>query len=392
MAGAAESGAVTTSAVTVGARTGQASFERLSAARLLRAKASYTTRHVARWIGSDPVGFGISSGPEVCPRPGDVVLARVEEIGQHARIELPGGRRALLYPGDEVLVAYGHRYAPDQFEAEVPPTLGPVQLVAAGGLAGQVLSQHAKMLEATTLCPVGLLAHEGAVVRLQHCAPLRVPAQASLPAAAEAAPVIGVLGTSMNSGKSTTVGAVVRGLTAAGLEVAAGKVTGTGAGGDAWLFGDSGATQVLDFTDFGFASTYKLPPQTVRGLLVGLVAALRRSAPDVIVLEVADGIFQRETARLINDPVFTGVVDTVLFAAADAIGAHAGVGLLAQRGVDVCGVSGLLTASPLATREAQAAVGVPVLLSEELAQGHTASELFAGLLAGQQSGNLAGRS
>lgn len=61
-----------------------------------------------------------------CPVAGQLVLARVVSIGQHARVELANGRRAQLYVGENVILAYGNRYAPDQFEGVVPPTWHPV--------------------------------------------------------------------------------------------------------------------------------------------------------------------------------------------------------------------------------------------------------------------------
>jgi hypothetical protein len=149
--------------------------------------------------------------------------------------------------------------------------------------------------------------------------------------------------------------------------VAAGKVTGTGAGGDTHLFVDSGAKPVLDFTDFGFASTYLLPPEQVRAIFVALLAELGRDGPDAIVVEIADGLFQPETARLISDPVFAATVDHVVFAAGDALGAAFGCAKLAGVGLPVSAVSGLLTSSPLATAEARRAVQLPVLSVEELA-------------------------
>ena len=110
--------------------------------RLRRAKAAYTTRFVARSIAARASeGYGVLSGSDVVPRPGDVVMARVEHIGQHKAVELPDGRRATLFEGDDVIVAYGNRYAPDQFEAEVPGDLGPTDLVAAGGVAASVRVQ-----------------------------------------------------------------------------------------------------------------------------------------------------------------------------------------------------------------------------------------------------------
>jgi hypothetical protein len=66
----------------------------------------------------------------------------------------------------------------------------------------------------------------------------------------------------------------------------------------------------------------------------------------------------------------------VLFAASDATGAYAGARLLAERSIDVTAVSGLVTSSPLAMREAQAAVTIPVIPTEDLARAETATKLL----------------
>src|SRR5262249_55987975 len=90
----------------------------LDPARLARAKAAYTTRFVdalRRERGCQ--GFSLLTGDGIVPQSGDVVLAAVGEIGQHKALELTTGRRSDLFPGDEMLLAYGSRYAPDQFEA-----------------------------------------------------------------------------------------------------------------------------------------------------------------------------------------------------------------------------------------------------------------------------------
>jgi dethiobiotin synthetase len=355
-------------------------IEPLEARRLASAKPAYTTRFVSRLIAGDPDGYGLITGHHVVPHAGDVVLARVTYLGQHGGIQLPDGRRATLFEGDEILVAYGDRYAPDQFEAEVPDNLGPTHLVAGGGLAATVISAHSKMRTPTCVEPLGLLADVGGVVTLKRCAPFTAvaPEDAHVLRRVGKPLVIGVLGTSMNSGKTTTVASIVRGLTKAGLQVAAGKVTGTGACGDPMLFHDSGASRVLDFTDFGYASTYRLEHEAVRSLLVSLVCELADSRPDVIVVEVADGLYQAETARLLKDPLFKQQVDKVVFAAGEALGATAGQILLTAQGLRPVAISGMLTASPLARREAAAALDVPVLDKEELASAQVADLLLPG--------------
>jgi hypothetical protein len=181
----------------------------------------------------------------------------------------------------------------------------------------------------------------------------------------------------MNSGKSTTVASVIRGLTAAGYRVAAGKATGTGAGGDAYMFEDAGATRVLDFTAFGFSSTYLLDAATVTSLFTSLVDELAGDEPDVIVVEVADGLLQPETSNLIADHWFHDMVDTVVFSAGDAMGAKTGLAELRRRSLDVAAVAGLLTASPLAVRETERVVDVPVVPLVDLCTPEIAERLLA---------------
>src|SRR5262245_34788063 len=121
--------------------------------RLGRASWAFSTRRV-------PTSAACIVLPlEGRPRVGDVVLARVDAIGHHGFLHLPNGRRRQLFPGSEVVVAYGHRYAPNQFEAEVPDSLGPCHLVAGGGVAARARSWHVKVSRGPTeITPVGLLA------------------------------------------------------------------------------------------------------------------------------------------------------------------------------------------------------------------------------------------
>lgn len=223
---------------------------------------------------------------------------------------------------------------------------------------------HASIDAATAIEPLGLLSANGSVVNLRDFAPLSVqtPSLAAVRAVGTPRPpVIAVLGTSMNSGKSTTLGCLVNGLVNAGLQVAAGKATGTGAGNDPNLFIDAGAFPVCDFTDFGYPTTFKLAYEQVRDLLAAMIDEQAASGADVVVIEIADGLYQGETSRLLADPLFARYVDTVVFAAQDALGARAGVDELEAAGIKVAAVSGLLTASPLASREASARLNVPVL-------------------------------
>lgn len=322
--------------------------------RLERTKAAYTTRRVPRPRMRTLVD-------DRSPRLGDVLLARVAEIGYQQGLEHHGGRKATLFTGDEILVCYGHRYAPDQFEAQIPSDLGTCHLVAQGGVASEMISKHASMKPPTTLEPIGLIGDsDGRPLNLRDYG---LPS--GLPAVARPR-TIAVAGTSMNVGKTTSAANLIRGLSAAGLRVGAAKVTGTGAGKDIYLMADAGAFLALDFTDAGFPSTYLASATEIEQIVTDLTCHLAGAGADVVVLEVADGLYQRETAALLSTSFFAAAVDDVIFAAGDAMGAAAGVAWLRERHVPVRAVSGALTASPLAVQEAAAAIAMPVLTIDDL--------------------------
>lgn len=311
--------------------------------------------------------------PATKPQPGDLVLAVVEELGQHQRLENVHGRREQMNPGDRIIVAYGHRYAPDQFEAVVPGALGPCHLVAGGGVAALMRVKHASMRSATRIRPLGLLVDEaGERLNLSRWALGAPPANAPMPF------TIAVVGSSMNAGKTTTVAGLVRGLSQAGLRVGASKLTGTGSGGDLWSMHDAGAAVALDFTDAGHASTYMASRTELERITRTLLAQLGREQVDIAVVEIADGLFQKETATLIELGRARGWFGQVLFAAGDAMAAAHGVQWLRQRGISPMAVSGLISTSPLASREAEEQADIPVVGLSTLTDAVAVTKLVFG--------------
>lgn len=338
--------------------------------RLARVKQSFATRRVPL----ESIAFLDTEAEALSP--GDLVIARIEEIGHHTRIERPDGRRAVLFPGDEVLLACGARYAPDQFEAHSPCALGPAHLAAAGGIAGLVEASHERMKPATGITLIAAACDAtGRRLTLADHAVKTAPRPVSVP-------VLAVCGTSMNSGKTHTVAAITRGFSRAGYRVAALKVTGTGAGGDLWLFEDAGAHFAADFTDAGFGTTYRAPVEAITEGARRLISTAEDAGAEVIVLEVADGLRQDETAMLMRSDTFRNLLSGVVFAAGDAMGAEAGVAWLRQAGHHVRAVSGLLTRSPLAMREASLALDLPCLTPAELSECPTVLRLAPDGMAG----------
>lgn len=332
--------------------------------RLSRAKRSFVCRHVDLSVAA-----GLSR--TMAPQSGYVLLAVVNELGHHARLESPEGRRAQLYPGDEILVAYGARYAPDQFEAVVPESVGPCDLVAGGGIAARVLARHASVKKATVISPLGVLT-DGAGEPLELRRFVLPPRTL---AACGPHQIVAVVGTSMNAGKTTSAASLIRGLVAGGLTVGACKITGTGSGGDIWSMRDAGAAVALDFTDVGYSTTAGAELGQLEANAHLLIDRVIAEGVDVVVVEIADGLLQRETAALLSSARTAQRLDAVLLAAADSMGAVMGSSWLRGRGLPLRAVTGLLTSSPLATREAQQQLDVEVIATRTLLNSTEAARL-----------------
>ncbi|WP_299664735.1 hypothetical protein [uncultured Ruegeria sp.] len=317
------------------------------------AKWAFTTRRVDR---SDVRGLSTQTKTA---RAGDLILCEIVEIGHHKKIQLAERRASASYPGDFVVLCLGDRYAPDQFLASAVIDDDLIDLVAGGGVAGRVDAAHVRMDDPTRLKPIGLLTNaQGRAINIADYALPTLPAN-------DQVTVIGVFGASMNSGKTTAASSLGHGLMRSGYAVAGVKATGTGAFGDFNSFEDGGAP-ALDFTDVGMATTYRMPLEVIEAGFDTLVATAAARGAEVVVVEIADGVFQQETRAILQSSRIRDRMDGILFAAPDALSALGGVTVLEQVGLSPFAISGMVSCSPLATAEAGEVTGRPILSREDL--------------------------
>jgi len=286
--------------------------------------------------------------------PGALMLARMLIPGRHEQLEDVAGRRMSLFPGDVFVAALGNRYATDQFEglARCSGTQG--HILGIGGVCGEVVAMNAKMTEPTIIEWIGRLAgRDGSPL---HLSSFRVPRAA---ARRKRGPVtILSLGASMNSGKTTTAARVIRSLSGAGHRVAAAKITGTACFKDPLFFRDAGAETVVDFTHAGWPSTAGCSKEDLLTIARDLRGALEARRPDFVILEIADGIVQKETADILSDEAFRASIDGVLYAGGDALTCESGVRRLRELGYTVLGTAGIVSNSRLGVAEVEATCGV----------------------------------
>ena len=335
-------------------------------ARIARAARAYATRR------ADAAAL-CALRADLAPKSGDLLLARVAKLGQHVRLHLPNGRSQNLWPGDEIVVAYADRYAPSQFEALVPRDLGPCHLAASGGIAARVVASNNKLKRPTELEPIGLICADAEAPAL-NLADFAHPRLASAP---RLVTTIAVAGSAMDAGKTTALAHLAKGISRLGLRVGYAKLTGTAAGGDPWQLVDAGADPVLDFTDCGLASTYRKDTAELEDVCEQLVLQLQRAGAEIALLEIADGLFQPETAAMMTSARVRTLVDAILYAAVDSLGAAHGAELIDAQKHHLLGITGTIAMAPLLVREAQTATDLPVYDRSDLSDPSVAAKLLA---------------
>ncbi|MBK9488155.1 MAG: DUF1611 domain-containing protein [Haliscomenobacter sp.] len=183
------------------------------------------------------------------PKMGDVGIFRVVMANSAALMDGNGVARH-LFEEDIIMAAFGNRYATSQIEGYVPvaPTIN-CQLLGRGGVVGAV-----KSLNATVRNPPAELELLGYAVDAQGWVLNTIKAKqlAKFHPNKIKSKVILSIGTSMDSGKTTTAAYLCAGLKKTGHSAAYIKLTGTAFPKDARFCVDRGADMGIDFAHFGF--------------------------------------------------------------------------------------------------------------------------------------------
>jgi hypothetical protein len=180
---------------------------------------------------------------------------------------------------------------------------------------------------------------------------------------ARGVPVIALVGSCMNAGKTAAACALVRELTRAGRVVDALKATGVSLRRDVLAMADAGARRTALFTDFGIVATTAANAPALARSLVSQLADGGLATPDVIVAELGDGLLGAYGVDAILAAAdLRAAFTAVVLAANDPVAAWGGVELLErEHGIRPVAVTGPATDNAVGTQQIEARTGVPAV-------------------------------
>jgi hypothetical protein len=283
------------------------------------------------------------AGAKAGARAGDVVAVRaLTDSATYNQLELPTGRLAKINPGDILVGVLGSRRALKGFVGDVPPSVSAgdeLHLLNMGGVIGLCTGHHSSLSDAIRVEVLGLVCDEAG--RVRNIADAGIEPRATL---GQTAPLVVVAGACMNSGKTFAATELIRQASRQGLRVAAAKLSGVAALRDTLNMADHGAVATASFLDCGLPSTVGVGD--LAPVAKAIIARLNESTPDLIVIELGDGILGGYSVESVfDDAELREAIAALVFCASDYVGAWGGVELFRRRGMTVDLVAGSVTDS-----------------------------------------------
>ena len=292
------------------------------------------------------IGRDVYLGDEIVSEEGYVLAGRIlNDKRVYNELENSEGRMVPLKSGDCVAGVLGHRNALHGYEGRLPgevKTGDRIHLLNLGGVMGLCTSFNLDVGRPFEVEVMGAVLHFPYLEKR-----VGVPAHIGLEAIPDnlkirkIPPIVAVVGTCMNSGKTVAVCEVIHGLVKKGMRVSAAKVTGVALRRDVLRMIDFGASEALSFADAGVVAT---GPETATAVTCRLISNLSRGKPDVLVVEFGDGIFgDYGVQTVLNDNEIRQWLRCVVLCANDPAGAWGACRFLKQNGIETQVVSGPVT-------------------------------------------------
>lgn len=313
------------------------------------------------------------------------VLIAVRVLNNKTRynqLELTSGRMATVNQGDIVVGALGHRKALLGYSGHLPEKLEigeTIQILNIGGVLGICDSANPEVGSPFDCEVLGTVLHFPYLGER-----IGVPARVGERELDENAvldtrgvPVIALAGTCMDSGKTAAACAIVSRLRHRGLKIAACKATGVSLRRDILAMEDAGAADTMIFSDLGIVTT---TPDNGPALTRALLSSLAELQPDVIVIELGDGLLGAYGVEaILAEREIRDVFTAVILCANDPVAAWGGTRILREQfNIDPAVVTGPATDNAVGVDQIKQRLSLPAI--NALGNGAALGDMIADLL------------
>lgn len=266
-----------------------------------------------------------------------IVVEALLDQGKNNLFEFTTGRIGQLVEGDIIPGVLGKRRALREYSGDIPEEVhvGDIlYLLCESGVFGEIKGINKEWGVPMQVRVLGSVIEQGKPLNTKN---FGIASAQSLPVSA---PIIGVVGTSMNIGKTTTICKLIKHFKGQGLKIAGVKLSGVASVQDLDKISDAGAWPVYGFNDAGLPSTCGDAQQAV-AVALGILAEANKSQPDVIIAEFGDGIIgEYNVTHMLRSLEIQQHISSFIVGAGDLVAAWGAKELLTQYGITITLITG----------------------------------------------------
>jgi hypothetical protein len=282
----------------------------------------------------------VEISPHVEAKEGNVLAVRaLMEKSVYDRLELTTGRMAKINKGDVMAGTLGYRRALKGFVGTIPDSIhvgDTIHVLNIGGVLGICIGKNPDVGLPLEVEVLGAVMIDGSPANIAMNA---IPPREELP---PCPPLVVVAGTCMSAGKTAAASEIVKRFAQSGTRVAAAKLSGVAALRDTLDMEDHGAFATLSFLDCGLPSTAHV--SDLAPYARAILAELASRNPDVIVLELGDGILgDYHVGSFFQHADLLAATKAIVMCANDLVAAWGAKKLMEEWKIPITVVSGPVT-------------------------------------------------
>ena len=270
-----------------------------------------------------------------------VVVKVLESEGKKDDLDYSTGRLGKVVKGDIIPGVLSYRSALVEFAGTIPEKVSvgdKLSLLCESGMIGAIAGVYeswGKPIECEILGAI--VDKNGKNMNLKN---YTIPVPTSKKSMI---PIIGLLGTKMDCGKTTIGCKIINYAKNKGMKVAALKLTGAAFSQDLYKLKEFGAYPVYDYVDMGLPST--CGPNGAEAVVTStknLITLAKASNPDLIVIEFGDAVIGKyHVADILKNKEIISQVSSFILAASDLVAVSGAKEILAKTyGIKIAMVTG----------------------------------------------------
>jgi len=257
---------------------------------------------------------------EITSQQGQLIAVKVISVNpNYNKLELISGRMTELTEGDIIIGALGNRIASTGMTGTVPSELNKhdkIHILNLGGVIGICKDFNILLGPATECEVVGSITNgNGKQLNLKDFS--KVINSNTINSVSS----IAVIGTGIDSGKTTVTSFIIKTLSKYYKKINACKLAGTASQKDLYAYEDNGAFRTSDFVDFGLPSTCMNDKNLIQECSSSVINFISQDA-DILLMELGDGYHgDYGTREIIQNKEITKYIKVIIICAYDISGA-----------------------------------------------------------------------